>query len=986
MVRKFFVIPVMMLSFMHAGHAQLSETSQDPARIKWRQIRTEGYRFIYPEGCDSIAADYAVMFEKYRIPVSGTSGFLPARMSVVLHPENASGDFSISEFPFRIDMPVLPQGRLNYSRPASELAAVYLSRRAAHLNFGSSGVFRPFSWFFGELFPVAVNILYPDTWLLDGDAAIAATTLIPEGYGRYGDFLNYYMAALDAGDVRGYRWDRWAIGSPKYYTPDGDAFGYLILSGLRTMYDKPDYVGDYLVHTSKRPYDVFYGMKLSRKTTGTSLHSHAFRKILDCHREVYARELKARAPFTESHPLLRKENRKYAEYSRAAVLPDGTVFAVKKTLDSSYGLVSVSPDGKERRIAPFPSSGSRIVWSEATGRLYWSETESDWRWGQKHGNVLKSYDLRTGRIRRLKADGNIFNPCVSGDGRKIAAIYGPGPERTSVIILDAKTGDTMEILPFPTEGILFTGCAWVGDDIYVSGVSREGSAILKAEKGGSQGHSGWTKLIGTGRYTVRDIGRWKDKAVFSCDASGVFDMYCIDRISPDIAISKLTSTRYGAKDFVFSNDGKRLYFSRLDNLGYDLRYSGTEELSRSEAVLSKDGSSPIAKELTLQEARIAEQLDEPDTVISSPVKYRKGLHLFRLHSWAPVYCDIGKLSDFSGEKLYDYVSVGATVLSQNVLGTAYGGAGYCWRPDPDGSGWVHGGYLNFSYAGWYPVIEGTLYINDRVSWNYMLNPDGSILRKKDNGVSIAGRIDMYVPLSRKSGGMTVNFVPMISWEIDNSRYNGLLNHSTTVSGRFWMLRDKADAEIFPRYGVGVETGVRVAFAAGLKSNVAIKLSDSWYMHAYGYFPGIFPGQGGKISMTTNALIDKGIFNPPSDILPRGLEGSIMRDFYNPSFTALLAFDYAVPVYLGDVNITPLIYLNRMVLTPHFDYCYSRQPRMHLFSAGTSLTFQLGRLLWAFPLEIGVDYSYNFGTLFPVMEENGSKVARHSVKPVIKISF
>ena len=138
-------------------------------------------------------------------------------------------------------------------------------------------------------------------------------------------------------------------------------------------------------------------------------------------------------------------------------------------------------------------------------------------------------------------------------------------------------------------------------------------------------------------------------------------------------------------------------------------------------------------------------------------------------------------------------------------------------------------------------------------------------------------------------------------------------------------------------------------------------------------------------MTTNALIDKGIFNPPSDILPRGLEGSIMRDFYNPSFTALLAFDYAVPVYLGDVNITPLIYLNRMVLTPHFDYCYSRQPRMHLFRRDIAY-------IPARQASVGIP-SRNRGRLLvqlryavPVMEENGSKVARHSVKPVIKISF
>ena len=77
------------------------------------------------------------------------------------------------------------------------------------------------------------------------------------------------------------------------------------------------------------------------------------------------------------------------------------------------------------------------------------------------------------------------------------------------------------------------------------------------------------------------------------------------------------------------------------------------------------------------------------------------------------------------------------------------------------------------------------------------------------------------------------------------------------------------------------------------------------------------------------------------------------------------------IRIGDVNITPLIYLNRMIITPHFDYGYSASPRLHLFSAGASLTFGLGRLLLAFPMEIGIDYSYNFGTLSAIMGESGS---------------
>lgn len=968
-------------------NAQLSQTLQDPSYIRWNSIRAAGFTIIYPEGYDSLATDYARLFGHYGKAISGTSGFMPARIPVVLHPENAAWNFSISRFPSRIDLPVLPQGHLNFSRPVSELAVVNLSRKATHFQAARSNVFKPFTWMLGEFFPAAVLGLYPERWMLEGDAAVAASSLVPAGYGRYGEFLNYYMAAFDAGDVRGCKWDRWAIGSYRNHTPDLDAFGYMILSGIRTMYDKPDYTADYLTHISRRPYDIFYGSSLNKRITGGNLHRKTFRKIVDYHRDLYSAEQQLRAPFTVSSPVFPRKDGKYSSWSSTAVLPDGTLFSVLETMDKSACLIRISPDKDIERISSFPESCGRLVWSETAGRLYWSEIDSDWRWKQRQTNIIRYYDTASGKIRTLTSKINAFNPCVSPDGARIAAIYGPEPDKTSVIILDAWTGTGMDILPFPEDGVLFTECTWGEDGLYVSGVSDLGSSIYKAVADKDTGILSWQEILGPARCTIRNLGTRDSLIVFSSDASGVFDLYQLENKGDGYEAFRLVSEKYGARDFVFDGSGKKLYFSRLDHLGYDLRETDSSGLFHIPASFGSIRKSEVEKELVQQERlAFSEDTDIANVEISAPRRYRKGLHLLRLHSWAPLYCNMERLSEIKGEKLYDYVSIGATVLSQNVLGTAYGNAGYCWRPDPDGSGRVHGGHLSFTYAGWYPVIEGSFFINDRLSWNYTLAEDGTVTRAPHKGPSLAGKLDIYVPLSKETGGRTLNFLPQVSWEIDNSRYNGLLNHSVTTSAQFWLLRDMAKSEIFPRYGIGAETGIRMSYAAGSSRLPAIKLGGSWYFHMYGYFPGICSGQGGKIAVTTQMLLDKGIFNPAYAILPRGLEGTMVRDLYSPTFAALASFDYAIPIHLGDINITPLLYLNRMVITPHFDYGYSRYPQRHLCSAGSSVTFQFGRLVWAIPVELGVDYSYNFGTLFSMMNENGSRVIRHSIKPVIKISF
>ena len=56
--------------------AQFYVTGDDPGRLKWNYIDTESYRVIYPIGSDSLAKVYSRKLEKYKIPISRTSGYM----------------------------------------------------------------------------------------------------------------------------------------------------------------------------------------------------------------------------------------------------------------------------------------------------------------------------------------------------------------------------------------------------------------------------------------------------------------------------------------------------------------------------------------------------------------------------------------------------------------------------------------------------------------------------------------------------------------------------------------------------------------------------------------------------------------------------------------------------------------------------------------------------------------------------------------------
>ena len=72
--------------------AQFFQAGSDPF-ARWREMGTEHYRIVYPEGLDSLARAYVVDLEQWQPKVGASAGMAPGSLQwgktpVILHPWN----------------------------------------------------------------------------------------------------------------------------------------------------------------------------------------------------------------------------------------------------------------------------------------------------------------------------------------------------------------------------------------------------------------------------------------------------------------------------------------------------------------------------------------------------------------------------------------------------------------------------------------------------------------------------------------------------------------------------------------------------------------------------------------------------------------------------------------------------------------------------------------------------------------------------------
>jgi hypothetical protein len=228
--------------------------------------------------------------------------------------------------------------------------------------------------------------------------------------------------------------------------------------------------------------------------------------------------------------------------------------------------------------------------------------------------------------------------------------------------------------------------------------------------------------------------------------------------------------------------------------------------------------------------------------------------MLNLHTWFPAYVSVDNIMKMSFDKVYQALSLGVSGVTQNHLATAVGEAGYSAHKDPyNPARWRHSGHAKFTYSGLYPVFEFTFDINDRSARQYFNHGNagnGEIYMVNSNELAapyVRGKVSMYIPFNLSSGGWHKGVIPRISYTITNDRFNtgtayiekgingpktmgnsfvyykegrNVLRQYLGGSVRAYATTGIANSQVYPRWGIGGETGV----SAGLR---AARCSPLW---------------------------------------------------------------------------------------------------------------------------------------------------------------
>lgn len=1006
---------LLFLIFSNICHAQFFTAGDDPGKTKWSQIESPNYKVIYPEGLDSLARSYILELETNRIAVGLSAGYFPGqnirgKMPVILHSNTAFSNGSVSWAPKRLDLYTNPDPYNPEAIDWTRMLSIHESRHDAQMQFGNSYTLRPFNWFFGEMISGLAAGLYPTPVFLEGDAVCAETALTTAGRGRSGEFLNYYMIAFDQGDFRSLR--KWQFGSQRNYTPNHYALGYLYLAGIRAMNDCPDFMGEYLKHCAKVPVNLLHKRTLVKRTTGKTYHAYFF-DIANYWNSIWQKEIAARGPFIQSEAIT-LPSKHYTEFG-STTLADKNIISVRASLNRPCNLALINGEGRETSLGAFATTDSKLSYSPTDKRIYWSENIPDLRWSLKSTSAIRYIEDGKARKRSLTKGLRLYNPTPHPSEGTVAAVEHKENTTTAITLINPDTGSPIKSVLLPA-GMQAVDLTWYEDRIIFSALTSSGYGLYSLQDGKP------TTLLQPQSVKMENLKTRGSDILFTCDRTGVNELYAYS--IADGSLYQLTSTRYGSNHHEFSEDGKWLVMSVNSHEGKIVHRAAAADLLRRKVDFADVHVYPVAEVLSAQERKLAESSEQTkvdEIEVSAPKKYNKAAHLFNVHSWAPIYFNVDKITSMSYDYIYNLASLGALALSQNQLGTFVASAGYSAHKNPyDRYSWKHSGHLKMTYSGLYPVLEAEIDFNDRnaIQRNFQLGMlDGRAITGKSTNIlldvpNLSASFSAYVPLNFSSGGWQRGLIPKIKYNISNDMVNDAIvlntiypdflggyhesfqevtegkirvQQSINASVRGYAMRPVATNGIFPKWGAGAE--------AGLVGNVGImKLqSPMAYSYLYGYIPGFMSTHGVKMSMLSQFKISsQGIFSGNIvNTLPRGLAKngqalSLLGSGGNALVKASL--DYACPIYIGDIAIANnFMYIRRLTVTPHFDITASNLGS--LYSLGTSLQLDMKSVFWiGAPVSIGLTYSYNGGSAFNKFKENGVNLGRHYIGPVFSVSL
>ncbi|MFC2090676.1 hypothetical protein ACFLT1_07835, partial [Bacteroidota bacterium] len=816
--------------------------------------------------------------------------------------------------------------------------ALHEGRHAFQVSKLNQGLSRGLSYVLGEQAIGAITGLLP-MWYLEGDAVDAETRFSYFGRGRQPSF-EMEMRAILLEREKGYSFAKSVLGSYKDKVPNHYQTGYLLVKYGREKYGN-DFWTDMEDLTAKRPFLLNPGYFNMRKY-GISSKKAYYKEAMATYKSLWSPET-----IDSSYSSLKQWNRNaknYTSYHFPQWVNDSLIVALKKGLDQIPEFVLVDDSGKEKRIfrPGFMNSGR---FSYAEGKLVWDEWIPDIRWSNRNYSVIKIYDLATGELHSPLNKTRYYSPSFSKSGQNIALIEQSTDHTFSLVIIDLE-GKVLIKVRHPGNYYL-QHPGWMEQDsaIMLTLVKEDGEYLYSYSLDSGK----WEELFHAGKadisYPVESAGA----IYFGSTHTGTDNIFRYSLASKQL--QQVTSAEFGAFEPSLSSSSDQLTYADYHGSGYRAVSLNLAEVTESTSgtTNSLHGSNILAS--TPEEVEIIENSGNIEKGKYTPRPYRKLLHSLNIHSWAPYYFDyMNPESALHPDDLP--VQLGFSVLSQNLLSTVIGMAGYEYR---NSTHYLHSGVR---LKGRYPVVDISLQYGGEPLIDKINNTD-EITLDPNRMVFLA---HTYIPFRLNTGKYISIFQPFFGYRYTSDILPNS-SRSAYVSGIHYMhyrlyyssylrmgLRD-----IFPRLGISVYTGFRNAPFNGYN------FGNLKYGGAYIYLPGILKHQSLRIHLATQTQEIKNYFISNSISMPRGIHGIRGLNLN------LLSADYTFPILYPDLDIDPFLYVKRIraalwsdMLIGRDVYIENPDPQLtdkNFLSLGGDLLFDVHMLRFYFPFSIGVRISY-----------------------------
>jgi hypothetical protein len=877
---SFFLLVLSIILSTSNSSAQYYETGQDPASLKWMQIKTGRFTVIYPEKYNEGGKAFAQSLDDAYSKLITIFPERKFRIPVVIHSFSTRSNGYVAWAPRRMEIYPTPEQNTIPLDPNKQLAVHEL----AHV-FQMEALNNGFSRFMniplGEQFTGIVASLLP-FWFLEGDAVFAETFLTSSGRGRNPSFQKQ-LKALSVENKDLFKYDKSLNGSYRNFVPDHYQYGYQMVTWSLTKND-PQLWNNVLNFTAREPFTINPVNLSLKKSTGLT-KKRLYRETFDTLRSIWNEELLKNK--TREYETFNPDKKgEYYNYYSPVIAGYDSIISIKTSLSDPPAFVLINPSKKTEKRIHIP--GQMYPWNISYGKskIVWVETEADARWANREYSVIKILDINRNQVKKLSRKTRYMAASISPDGKTICAIENTSTNKNNLVLIEASTGDIMKSIPSPGNAYLQKP-QWSegGEKLTVIYLTEDGEGVFSY----SLKDGFWETLLKSGNEDIQSSFLRGDSLFYITSKTGTDNVFLK---TPDNKISGITSSRFGVSDLFVS--GKKILFSDYSSHGNSICSTDIKSFIEPQDINSS----------TFLINRISNDIPEGSTKPGNEYTaepYRKWQHLFRFHSWMPFYADLEEIKSDPTQ-----IRPGVSLMSQNTLSTLTTTIGYEYSENKN-----HVIHSRVTWNGLYPVIESQLDYGDDPE---ILKAGETVGEPSDKQPGLRFSNSVSFPVRFSSGRFTEYLRPSFTTTYQN-RYvyikkDGAYDYGQNIlSGRIFFSNYSTSAlrNIYPKWAQTFD--LNYTFAPFDKNIYGTVLS----LKTAFYFPGILPDNGVRIRLETEKQEAAKYLYGNRVSFPRGYNNMLSKDL------KFLSVDYVMPLIYPDFNVSSIFYLKRIRTSLFYDY-------------------------------------------------------------------